>query len=148
MRVWRLARRRYAALNGEGARRFGGRWNSPGQAVVYTSEHLSLAVLEIIVHLELNLDEFPEDYVKIAIEIPDTISIDRVATLPKHDSEMLELGSRWVETQRTVVLMVPSVVVPEEFNVLLNAGHPDFRNINAAASRQFRFDPRLLTPVP
>jgi RES domain-containing protein len=145
LRVWRLARRRHAALDGEGARRLGGRWNSRGQPAVYASQHLSLAVLEIIVHLELSPDEFPEDYVKIAIELPDSVSIRRVAALPRGDAAMRELGSRWMEERSTVALMVPSVVVPEELNVLLNPLHPEFVQIRAAAPRQFRFDPRLLS---
>ncbi len=144
MRAWRLARRRYAALDGAGARHYGGRWNRPGQAVVYASENLSLAVLEIIVHLEVALDEFPSDYVKIAIEVPDAVSIRRIERLPKTDAEMSEFGSRWYESASSAVLAVPSIVVPEEFNLLLNPEHADFHKIKAAASRPFRFDRRLL----
>jgi RES domain-containing protein len=148
LRAWRLARRRYAGLDGAGARRLGGRWNARGQPAVYASEHLSLAVLEIIVHLELSPGEFPQDYVKIAIDIPDTIAIHRVVKLPKKDAEMRELGSRWIASQSTAVLMVPSVVVPEEFNLLLNPRHPEFHRVSAAAPQPFRFDPRLLTGYP
>lgn len=144
MRAWRLARRRYAALDGAGARRYGGRWNRPGQSVVYASEHLSLAVLEVVVHLEVDLNEFPSDYVKIAIEIPDTVSIDRIEKLPKTDAEMSELGTRWREAACSAVLLVPSVVVPEEFNVLFNPEHPDFPEVEAADPKPFRFDQRLL----
>ncbi len=144
MRAWRLARRRYAALDGAGARRYGGRWNRPGLPIVYASEHLSLAVLEIIVHLEVALDEFPADYVKIAIDVPDALSIRRVERLPKAEAEMTEIGSRWYESGSSAALAVPSIVVPEEFNLLFNPEHAEFRKVKAAAPEPFRFDRRLL----
>jgi len=144
LKVWRLARRPYAALDGEGARRFGGRWNPRGRPVVYAAEHLSLALLEIIVHLELSPDEFPQDYVKIPIDIPDDVPVSRISSLPGSEAEMRTLGARWIDQRGTAVLVVPSVLVPEEFNVLLNSRHPEFPRIRAAAPRHFRFDRRLL----
>lgn len=143
MKVWRLARRRFAALDGAGARLYGGRWNRRGQSVVYTSENLSLALLEVIVHLELALEDFPADYVKIAIEVPDAMERERVAALPKGEARMRIIGAGWYESNKTAVLMVPSVIVPEEHNLLLNPGHPQFELIRALPAKPFRFDPRL-----
>lgn len=145
MRAWRLARRRYAALDGAGASRYGGRWNRRGQAVVYASEHLSLTVLEIIVHLDLAPDEFPDDYVKIAIEIPDSVSIQRISVLPPNDEEMLRTGVAWYESGAAAVLMAPSVVVPEEYNLLFNPAHADFSAIKPSSPERFRFDRRLVS---
>jgi len=143
VRVWRLARRRFAALDGAGARLYGGRWNRRGQSVVYSSERLSLAVLEVIVHLELALEDFPADYVKIAIEIPDTLEIQRIDDLPRTDARMRRLGSDWYDSSQTAGLLVPSVIVAEEHNLLLNPRHPQFHGIKALPAKPFRFDPRI-----
>jgi RES domain-containing protein len=142
--VWRLARRAYTRLDGEGARRYGGRWNRRGQPVVYCAEHLSLAVLEIIVHLELDTHDFPADYMKIAIEIPDSIRFERIASIPRQDDAMVETGSRWFSATRSACLRVPSVVIPEEHNLLLNPAHPEFSRIKPGIPAPFGFDSRLL----
>jgi RES domain-containing protein len=143
LKVWRLARRPFAALDGAGARRYGGRWNRPGQAVVYTSQNLSLALLEIIVHLELPAARLPPDYVKIEIEMPDEVACERIESLPETSAEMLELGVHWYESAATVGLVVPSVIVAEENNLLLNATHADFSRLRRNLPRPFGLDPRL-----
>ena len=145
MRFWRLARRHHAALDGEGARRYGGRWNRRGQAVVYGAQNLSLATLEIIVHLEVAIEDFPSDYVKIAFEVPDALLSRRIKTLPQTDEQMRTTGSRWYESADHVALLVPSVVIPEEFNVLLNPAHRNFVQVRVTAPAPFRIDPRLMT---
>jgi RES domain-containing protein len=142
--VWRLARRTFAALDGEGARLYGGRWNRVGQPVVYAAQNLSLAILEVIVHLELALELFPPDYVKIEIDIAADIAVERVSMLPHTASAMLELGAQWYEAGKTAVLTVPSVIVTEECNVLLNPGHRDFAKVRRARPRPFRLDTRLV----
>ncbi|MBF6567845.1 MAG: RES domain-containing protein [Candidatus Binataceae bacterium] len=148
MTVWRLTRARYATLDGAGARQYGGRWNRRGHSVVYASEHLSLAVLEILVHLELLVDEFPADYVKIGLNIPATVSIKRMESLPGSDDEMLERGDRWIEAAESAVLLVPSVVVPEEYNILLNPAHADFVKVEHHPAQPFTFDARLPGVLP
>jgi RES domain-containing protein len=144
VKVWRLARRAFAALDGTGARLYGGRWNRTGQAVVYTSQNLSLAVLEVIVHLELAPELFPPDYVKIEIDVPDEVAIERVGVVPRTATATLELGARWYARGGTAGLLVPSVIVAEEHNLLLNPGHPDFAKIRSRRPRPFGFDARLL----
>ena len=144
MRVWRLARKRFATLDGTGARLYGGRWNRRGQAVVYTSVNLSLAVLEVIVHLELALEDFPADYVKIGIEVPDTLRIERIEALPRTAAQTVQVGANWYDYGRAVGLSVPSVVMPEERNLLLNPSHPDFERIRALPAKPFLFDPRFI----
>jgi RES domain-containing protein len=143
VRVWRLARRRLAALDGAGAHLYGGRWNRRGQSVVYCSEHLSLALLEVIVHLELAPEDFPADYVKIAIEVPDGLELDRIESLPRTAARMSEVGAEWYDSAKTVALLVPSVIVPEEHNLLLNPRHPQFERIKPLPPKPFHFDPRL-----
>lgn len=143
MRWWRLARRPFTALDGVGARLYGGRWNRRGLAMVYCSEHLSLAVLEVLVHLELDPEDFPDDYVKIPIEIPRSIKMSKIEHLPTDLDQTIDLGSRWFESNATLGLLVPSVVIPEERNLLLNPHHRDFARLKIPDSQPFRFDSRL-----
>ena len=144
MTAWRLARRRFAALDGAGARLYGGRWNPAGSAIVYSSQNLSLALLEIIVHLEVALERLPADYVKIEIDVPDEVQIDTLETLPRSAAAMREIGRRWHDAARSAALLVPSVIVAEEKNLLLNPTHPEFAKIRSARPRPFRIDERLV----
>jgi RES domain-containing protein len=146
VRLWRLARRPFDAIDGEGARLFGGRWNRPGLAVVYCAINLSLAVLEILVHLDVELREFPSDYVKIPIEIPRSLKLDRIDHLPEDLADTIEIGSQWCQAAKTVGLLVPSIVVPEERNLLLNPSHRDFPRLHVREAQQFRIDARLNPP--
>jgi RES domain-containing protein len=146
MRFWRLARRRFSALDGYGSHLYGGRWNRAGLAVVYCAEHLSLAVLEVLVHLELDPEDFPEDYVKIPIEVPRSIKLDRIENLPSDLEDAKELGSQWIRSGKTLGLLVPSVVVHEERTLLLNPEHRDFSRLAILDPQTFRFDPRLNRP--
>jgi len=148
LRIWRLCKRRHAALDGEGARRSGGRWNSIGIPVVYGSATLSLAGLELLVHLDP--EDAPDDLVAIPLDLED-IDVEQVVSgdLPSNWREtpapvaLQKLGDAWVRRGETAVLSVPSVVVPAERNFVLNPAHPDFRRIKTGKPEGFRFDPRL-----
>jgi RES domain-containing protein len=146
MRFWRLARQCFATLDGLGAYLNGGRWNRPGLPLVYCSEHLSLAVLEILVHLEVDPDGLPDEYVKIAVDIPRSIKLARIDHLPIDLEDTVGLGSRWFESSATLGLLVPSVVIREERNLLLNPQHRDFPRLKVLDAQAFRFDPRLNPP--
>ena len=149
MKVWRLCKRRHAAFDGEGARLAGGRWNRAGTAVVYTSEALSLAALELLVHGDPGL--LPADLVAIAAELPEGIAPERVdsGSLPKNwrrypaPDALGQIGTDWARRLSSVALSVPSVLVPRERNVLLNPAHADFRAIRVGKPEPFSFDPRL-----
>lgn len=149
MKVWRLCKRRHAALDGEGARLAGSRWNSRGTAVVYASDSLSLAALELLVHCDPAL--LPDDLVAIAIEIPDGLARRRVeiAELPRSwrrhpaPESLARMGDLWAKEMLSAVLSVPSAVVPGERNVLLNPRHPDFGRIRAGRLERFALDARL-----
>ena len=91
MIVYRLAKAAFTALDGEGARLFGGRWNSPGRPMIYTAASPSLAVLEVLVHLDLPIDLMPDDYRLLAIEIPDDAPIERLDQAPADAQTCLEL---------------------------------------------------------
>ena len=149
MRVWRLARRPFAALDGEGARLNGGRWNSEGTAMVYTSTTLALAALELLVHVDPA--DAPDDLVAIAIDVPDALVRDLPpADLPddwraiQGSDACAAIGDAWVRAGTSVALRVPSVLVPEESNVLLDPRHADMRKVKLAVERPFSFDPRLV----
>ena len=149
---YRLVRQTRAsdAFNGEGARRFGGRWNPKNIPVVYGSEHLSLAVLEFRVN-QGGYD--PDDqYVYFQFECAEGL-VERVETLPtdwltrfKEDGSITgaqAFGEGWFLQKRSVVLSVPSAVIRIECNFVLNPHHADFSKVAISAAATFDFDPRL-----
>jgi RES domain-containing protein len=150
--AFRLCKTKFlaSAFSGDGARIHGGRWNSPGLAMVYTSSSLSLATLEVLVHLE-DPDAFARLFSWIALEIPDD-SVERLnpAILPagwsadEMNTASQATGDAWLRSMRTAVLAVPSVVTPGEWNYLLNPAHPRFSEIRIVETQSFRPDPRLV----
>ena len=142
MEAWRLCRRPYADLTGEGARRFGGRWNSPGRKVVYLAEHAALAALEVRVHLDLPFALLPADFVLMRVIMPDNPN-----TLFPADTNSVETGDSWLAEGRSAVLRVPSVLVPHAWNLLLNPNHPDAARSSIRDLEPFGFDPRLWRPM-
>jgi len=149
VRVWRICLRRYRIFDGEGARHYGGRWNLAGTLIVYTSGSLSLAALDLFVHVDIELA--PTRLVAIAADIPVELETERVdvGKLPRNwrtypaPEALKNLGTAWAARRATAILAVPSVVIPEEHNYLLNPGHPDFSHIRVHAPISFRFDPRM-----
>lgn len=145
--TWRIDREIYRAttFSGEGARLYGSRWNSKGVSVVYTAEHRSLAMLEILVHLRK-----PKDYELYSVKFDESLVQELGAqNLPRNwdveppTSDTQDLGDNWVMSASSAVLSVPSAVVPEERNYILNPRHPDFNLVQVAGSFPGYFDPRL-----
>lgn len=152
MRAYRIADRRFAVFDGTGARLIGGRWNSAGRAVIYAAETFAGALLEVLVHS--NLGRIPRTHGAVEITIPDGVSVETLAAaaLPGWDAEdqvaSRDFGDRWLEQQRTAVLLVPSVVTRGyEHNVLLNPEHPAFRAITASPPRDVIWGERLFHPA-
>lgn len=148
MRFWRICRRKYAAADGEGARLYGGRWNSRGIAVVYGSSSLALAAMEYFVNLEPNLR--PRDLVSIAGEVPASFKIVVVdpQTLPTdwrrtRDESLQQIGDSWIKNAKSVALKVPSAAVSGEWNLLLNPNHKDFSKVRFEKPVPFEFDLRM-----
>jgi RES domain-containing protein len=139
MIAWRISRAPFADLSGTGARLYGGRWNSPGRALIYAAETAALAVLEVRVHLDLAPDLLPDDYVLTGIAC-DGLGVETLDSLPP---DPLSFGDQWLAEVRTPILRVPSFIVPESFNLLLNPAHPDAAALRQASQRPFRFDQRL-----
>lgn len=120
MFVWRLASRRYPPLSGEGARLVGGRWNSPGHPLVYASESLALCLADE----ELRLRTLKAGW--------------------EHDlARTRAIGDKWLRQQRSLALIVPSAVLPDSKNILLNPQHPDSLQLRLISQQPFTFDPRL-----
>jgi len=130
-------------LDGQGAALFGGRWNSVGKPLIYTAEHRSLAVLEYRVNNPLPLT----DLIMLTLEVPENSTISVVQhQLPKDwkaytfESICAPLGDRWLDEQKSLLLRVPSAIVPEEFNVLLNPLHPMMAEVKVADALPFVID--------
>lgn len=146
---WRVVREQYAsrAFEGEGARRAGGRWNTPGRAAVYTAATTSLGLLETLVHAELGLLRF---YVAIPVTFDLGLVESRdLKSLPKNwrsvpaPGELQRFGNEWVESMRSCILEVPSVIVPHESNFILNPNHPAFKSIEIGDPIGLDVDERL-----
>ena len=141
MHIARVCRREYPDLDGAGAALNGARWNSPGTHLVYASSCGALAALEYRVHAV----EDPGDLLLYTIEIPDRLKIEKVAWMPDIRTSR-PFGDTWVSSERSPVLAVPSVVVPHQFNYLLNPKHPDLAGeIKIVDQQPFMLDVRLFS---
>ena len=151
--AWRIVKGRHAAnaFDGAGARGEGGRWNSPGTPIVYTSQSAALAALEMLVHL--GRGSILRAYVLIPCACDDTV-VSRLnrRRLPKNwrsypaPPELPLIGDEWVKSGRSAVLQVPSAVIDTDSNYLLNPHHGDFQAVRVMDPQSFRFDIRLLKP--
>ena len=151
MLVWRICKQRHVsnAFSGVGAEKLGGRWNHKGERMLYTSTSLSLAAIELFVHLEPNC--IPYDLHAVIATIPDIVSTEKLSPteLPRNwrdypaPARLQEIGSRWLRERRSCALVVPSAVNPEEHNVLINPLHPEAARISDFESKPFQFDPRM-----
>lgn len=150
-RVYRILREPYAnqPFDGEGARRFGGRWSRPGTRLAYTSEHLSLAMIEYFVHIDPG--DPPRDLVVATAEIPDTVTriFLSASRLPADwrrtppSPRLADIGDTFVMECRACVLVAPSALAPSESNWLVNPAHADFRKIRVRPPARFQYDPRF-----
>lgn len=136
-------------FDGEGARLYGGRWNSRGTRILYTAGSLSLAALEMLV--QLNDEEILLSYSFAAIEFDENLvlSIEEFHPLPANwtDSppllEIQQMGDQWAKSRASVVLKVPTSILPLEFNYLINIEHPEFSKVKLGEPQTFTFDERL-----
>jgi RES domain-containing protein len=156
MRVWRIATDTptYTAddLRGLGAKTTGGRWNRAGTPVVYCAETISLAAVETLVHL--GAGGLPLNRYLVSVEIPEAIwrrrQILPLQTAPVGWDALptgkvsLDYGDAWLTALASALLVVPSIVVPEESNILINPQHPDASGLSATKLRKWRYDERLL----
>jgi len=148
--VWRIVKRKYkaTAFDGEGASKYGGRWNSPGKRIVYTAGSKSLALLELLVYLDSSV---LSSYVVIPVTFSDAwLSQVDILSLPPNwkghpaPVELRQIGDGWLDSFGSAILRVPSAIVPDESNYLINPDHPDFSSVEIGASVLFEIDLRLL----
>lgn len=147
MVVYRLSKSLYANdLSGKGAELVGGRWNSKGNAVLYTSQSIALCVTEIAVHIPLGI--LPKDFELIHIEIPEDLILE-IKKLPKdwqtfpHADSTQKIGDKFLKDLKYLILKVPSAAVQGEFNYLINPKHKDFEKVKIRKKEKFSFDERL-----
>jgi RES domain-containing protein len=148
--AWRITKRRHArtAFSGEGARLYGGRWNSPGTSMIYVAESQALAVLEVLVRLDSSSQL--EKYVLIQANFEDSLVADLPrSSLPRNwggipvPVSLQTVGDRWTAEAKTAVLRVPCALVPGESNFLINPKHHDFGKLTISKPTSFRSDQRL-----
>lgn len=150
MIVYRLSKAAFAAdLSGKGAEITGGRWNSKGIVIVYTSESRALCTVEIAVHMPLGM--IPEDYKIISIEIPEQVSVEEIFAIDLPEgwnsmpdmSRTRQIGDRFIHDMKFPVIKVPSAVIQDEHNILINPKHPDSKLITIKSIEPYNFDKRL-----
>ena len=150
--AWRLTKTKHLATawDGAGARRNGGRWNGVGTAVVYVSATLSLALTETPVHVPGGIlpayTAIPIEFDQALVRVldPGELPADWTSYPPRASTQAI--GDAWVASAETAVLRVPGVVVPVEFNYVVNPDHPDFSQIRIGTPTPFPLDPRLVRP--
>lgn len=150
MIVYRIAKIKFKEdITGLGPKLYGSRWNTQGLSMLYTAEHISLAVLETLVHLEKS--EIPVSYWLLTIKMPDNtagivIDFNRLKKNWAADEEYTQfMGSQFLTNNESLFLKVPSAVINEESNFLLNPIHKDFKKVQIIKTNEFNFDTRLLS---
>lgn len=149
MILYRITNARYADdLSGNGARLYGGRWNSEGRAMVYLASSRSLAILESLAHLVPT--NVPGEYMMLTIETPDDLLEINAKLLPANWNEypepniLKQIGNSFLQKNEYLLLKVPSVIVPEEFNYLMNPTHPKAGKVKITKKSPFIFDERIV----
>jgi len=150
MRLWRIARRPYALDRAcDGSRAHGGRWNPIGLPALYAGTTIEIAVLEKFVHLG---GIAPPDFVLVSVDVPDDAAVTRigVADLPAGWDDPIDpvvaqnIGAQWIRNHTALTLIVPSVIVAEANNAVINIIRPRFAEVQFRIVRDFHFDPRML----
>ena len=147
MILWRISN--YPTLDGAGGLVVSGRWHSKGHPVVYCTWNPSTALLETLVHMEIDSEDRPEHFQVLKIEGPDILSLEKVepTALPKDWPEDIaftqSIGDRWLNEQRSLLLDVPSILVPETSNILVNPLHSEMRQLKIIRVYEHAFDTRL-----
>lgn len=152
MIVYRFTSERYRDdISGKGAQLYGGRWNSKGNAVLYCSFAISLSLLELLIH-KASYDEIKTNFL-LSIKVPDTgvktLSGKRLKKNWQSDIDYCRfIGDSWLGSGESLLLKLPSAIIPEEYNVLVNPAHPDFKSVSVVSAYLFEFDARLFKQHP
>lgn len=145
--LWRISN--HQSLTGEGGLRYAARWHSAGRRIVYLAESPAGALVEVLVHLELEEEELPRSYTLLRVRVPEDLATEQIRVPPgetwkaNHDLSR-QLGDAWLVSRITALARVPSAILPNTTNFLLNPLHPDAERIQIIESTPAEFDPRLL----
>ena len=148
--LWRISK--YKSLSGEGGLRYSARWHTAGRPIVYLAESPAGAMVEVLVHLELNEHSWPSHYDLIRVAVPDRIEIETIKVTDDEGWKLdprigRHLGDEWLAGTRTALARVPSAILPKTWNVLLNPEHPAARKIRIVETIRAEYDPRLLAKL-
>jgi RES domain-containing protein len=144
--LWRASN--HTTLDGGGGLRASGRWHNRGKRIVYCAPNPSTALLEILVHAEIDVQDIPVAIHYLEIEVPDSIAVESLdpgapATAWRKEKSR-SIGDEWLNSKRTALLRVPSVIVPATWNVLINPGHAESGRIRILRTHRHAFDRRLM----
>jgi len=151
VKIYRVTKKEFVKdLTGEGARLYGGRWNKKGRSMLYFSEHLSLCVLEMLTRIDFEF--LSEDYAFIEVEIPEKLiaSLEKASSVSRKwrtDPPTVatqEFGSKWLASEANVALTVPSSVLPNERNILVNPNHRLISKLKITNSGKLDLDSRVM----
>jgi RES domain-containing protein len=146
--LWRISD--HTTLDGGGGLNLSGRWHSAGRHIVYCAPNPATALLEVLVHSEIDIADVPLNFRYLEIDAPDGLAVEDLDTSVMAKSWRTDLlatrqaGDRWLQSSRTALLRVPSVIVPATWNVLINPRHPDSAQIRVLDTFSHGLDPRLL----
>jgi RES domain-containing protein len=146
MVLWRISN--YATLEGRGGLYASGRWHTEGRAIIYFAESPAGALVEALVHLELNPAHFPRSYRLLKAEASDELAIQTITDLPRdwipNQITTRTIGDEWLALGKSLLLKVPSAILPETFNVLMNPAHPEAAGVRVLWHEKYPWDARLL----
>jgi len=148
--LWRISN--YASLDGEGGLRFSARWHTAGRRIVCFAESPAGALVEALVHLELEEQDWPRSYQLFQVEHPGRMRIETLEPRPVNNWQhkpavTRRLGDEWLRSGRSALARVPSAILPDTWNVLLNPQHEDARQVRVVRTTRAEYDPRLI-PAP
>lgn len=148
--LWRISN--YPSLSGEGGLHYAARWHTAGQRIVYLAESPAGAMIEALVHLELDEVDWPHAYRLMQVEYPESLAVETLKPTPARTWKTLpaatrKLGDEWLRSRRSALATVPSAILPETWNVLLNPEHGDAQQVRAVRTMRAEYDPRLLAAV-
>lgn len=149
--LWRISN--YASLSGEGGLLYSARWHTAGQRIVYLAESPAGAMIEALVHLELDDADWPRSYRLMQAEYPESLGMELLRPTPAKTwkttfAATRRLGNEWLQLERSALARVPSAILPETWNVLLNPDHPDAGRVRIVRTIRAEYDPRLLISIP
>ncbi|QNI37002.1 RES family NAD+ phosphorylase [Edaphobacter albus] len=147
LELWRISN--FRSLSGEGGLLYSARWHTAGKPIVYLAASPAGAMIEVLVHLELTEDELPFAYTLLRVETPASVAVDELVSGKRDDWKTdlnisRSLGDAWLKAGKTALARVPSAILPNTFNYLLNPLHRDAKHIRIVDSSRANFDPRLL----